>query len=106
MENKVIEVRHPGIILLNDYLKPIGLSQNKLARLMNVDPSRVSLIINKKRGVSGDTDLRLSRVLGTRKGFWLNLQKKYDLRQAVMEITTAELRRIRPFIKNEKKALV
>ncbi|MCB0278445.1 MAG: HigA family addiction module antidote protein [Calditrichaeota bacterium] len=98
------EIRHPGEILSVDYLKPIGLSQNKLARLMHVDPSRVSLIINMKRGITGDTDIRLAKVLGTRKGYWLNLQKKYDLYQAKVMISMTELKQIKPYTKALKKA--
>lgn len=70
---------HPGEILLEEFLKPLGISQNKLAREMQVPPRRINEIIHGLRSVTADTDLRLSRALGVSEGYWLGLQKDYDL---------------------------
>lgn len=70
---------HPGEILLEDFLKPLGLSQYRLARSLSVPPRRINEIVHGKRGVSADTALRLARFFGTSERFWLNLQNSYDL---------------------------
>jgi addiction module HigA family antidote len=70
---------HPGEILLEEFLKPLGISQNQLARDMAVPPRRINEIVKEKRAVTADTDLRLSKALGTSEGFWLGLQADYDL---------------------------
>jgi addiction module HigA family antidote len=70
---------HPGEILLEEFLKPLKISQNKLARDICVSPRRINEIIQNKRSVTADTDLRFSRALGTSEGFWLGLQTDYDL---------------------------
>lgn len=72
---------HPGEILLEEFLEPIGISRNKLANAIGVPPGRIGEIINGKRSVSAETDLLLSKALGTSEGFWLNLQKDYDLEE-------------------------
>jgi len=70
---------HPGEVLLEDFLKPLGLSQYRLAKALNVPPRRINEIVHGKRGVSADTALRLARFFGTSERFWLNLQNSYDL---------------------------
>lgn len=70
---------HPGEILLEDYLRPLGLSQYRLAKSLSVPPRRINEIVHGKRGVSADTALRLARFFGTSERFWLNLQNSYDL---------------------------
>jgi antitoxin HigA-1 len=70
---------HPGEILLEEYLKPMGISQYRLARSLSVPPRRINEIVHGKRGVSADTGLRLARFFGTSERFWLNLQTRYDL---------------------------
>lgn len=70
---------HPGEVLLEEFLKPLEISQNKLARDICVSPRRINEIIQNKRSVTADTDLRFSRALGTSEGFWLGLQTDYDL---------------------------
>jgi addiction module HigA family antidote len=72
---------HPGEILLNEFLLPLGISQNKLARDIDVAPRRINEIVHGKRSVTADTDLRLSRALGTSEGFWLGLQMDFDLEE-------------------------
>jgi addiction module HigA family antidote len=70
---------HPGEILLEDFLVPLGLTQYALARGMSVPPRRVNEIVHGKRAISADTALRLGRFFGTSERFWLNLQTIYDL---------------------------
>ena len=72
----------PGEILLEDYMKPMGLSQNALARALGVPPRRVNEIIHWKRGITLDTSLRLGRYFRQSQRFWLNVQMEYDLRNA------------------------
>lgn len=79
MAAKKLAPVHPGEILLEDFLKPLGLSQYRLAKSLGVPPRRVNEIVLGKRAVSADTALRLSRCLGTSERFWLNLQNAYDL---------------------------
>jgi len=73
---------HPGDILLEDFLKPLGLSQNKLARAIGVPPRRINEICLHKRSVTADTALRLARFFGTSSDLWLGLQAGYDLEEA------------------------
>lgn len=81
MADKIPPV-HPGEVLFEDYLKPMGLSQNQLAKPMRVPPNRIGEIIRGKRSVTAETALRLARAIGTSPDFWLNLQMQYDLRVA------------------------
>ncbi len=77
---------HPGEILLEEFLKPMGLSQNALARAVHVAPRRINEIVLGKRDVTADTDLRLARYFGLSEGFFLGLQMDYDLMQRRREI--------------------
>ena len=70
---------HPGEILLEDFLKPMGISQYRLAADVGVHPRRINEIVHGKRSVSADTALRLSRYFGLSERYWLNLQARYDL---------------------------
>ena len=70
---------HPGEVLLEEFLKPMGISQYKLAQDISVPPRRINEIVLGKRAVTADTALRLSRYLGTSERFWLNLQARHDL---------------------------
>jgi addiction module HigA family antidote len=71
----------PGEILLEDFLKPHGLSQEQLSRDIDVPKSRVSSIVHGNRSITADTALRLGKYFGTTPEFWLNLQNEYDLRK-------------------------
>ena len=73
---------HPGEILLEEFLVPMGISQNALARAAGVPPRRINEIVLGKRGVSADTAVRLAAALGTSERFWLGLQADYDLEEA------------------------
>jgi addiction module HigA family antidote len=86
---------HPGEILLEEFLKPMDLSQNALARAVHVAPRRINEIVLGKRDVTADTDLRLARYFGLSEGFFLGLQMDYDLMQRRREIDR-DLRTIRP----------
>lgn len=79
---------HPGKLLLREFLEPLGISQRKLAGDIGVPPRRVNEIILGKRGVSADTALRLGRHFGMSAGFWLNLQKRYEMDVAMDLIGT------------------
>jgi addiction module HigA family antidote len=70
---------HPGEILLEEFLNPMGISQYRLAKDISVPPRRINEIVHGKRGVSADTALRLERFFGLSEGFWLRLQARYDL---------------------------
>ena len=70
----------PGDILLDEFLKPMGLSQNALARAINVAPRRINEIVLGRRAVSADTDLRLTRYFGLSEGYFIGLQTDHDLR--------------------------
>lgn len=73
---------HPGEILLEEFLKPLHISINRLAREIGVPPGRISTIVNGKRAITADTALRLAAFFGTTPELWLNLQADYDLRIA------------------------
>jgi len=70
---------HPGEVLLEEFLAPVGLSQYRLAKDISVPPRRINEIVHGKRAVTADTALRLARYFGTTPRFWLNLQGQYDL---------------------------
>jgi len=79
MPTRKISPIHPGEILLEEYLKPLGLSQYRLAKDITVPARRVNEIVHGKRAITADTALRLARFFGTSDRFWLNLQTRYDL---------------------------
>lgn len=70
---------HPGEILLEEYLQPLGLSQYRLAQDISVPPRRINEIVHGTRAITADTALRLARYFGTSDQYWLNLQMRYDL---------------------------
>jgi addiction module HigA family antidote len=85
----------PGEILFEEYLKPLALSQNALARALRVPPRRVNEIVIGKRAITADTDLRLAKYLGVSEGFFLGLQADYDLMERRRQIG-ADLDAIKP----------
>ena len=76
---------HPGEVLLEEFLEPLEISQNRLAREIGVPPRRINEIVLGKRSVTPDTALRLSRYFGTSSRFWLGLQMDYDLEETERE---------------------
>jgi addiction module HigA family antidote len=81
-KQRLLEPIHPGEILLEDFMKPMGISINRLARDIAVPPGRVSAIVNGKRAITADTALRLARYFGTSPDVWMGLQTDYELRIA------------------------
>ncbi|MBF0507074.1 MAG: HigA family addiction module antidote protein [Nitrospirae bacterium] len=81
-KQKLLEPIHPGEILLEEFMKPMEISINRLARDIAVPPGRISAIVNGKRAITADTALRLSRYFGTSPEVWIGLQVDYELRIA------------------------
>jgi antitoxin HigA-1 len=86
---------HPGEILMEEFLRPLAISQNALANAVHVPPRRINEIVLGKRAITADTDLRLARYFGMSEGFFLGLQMDYDLMQRRRQID-GELLRIEP----------
>jgi addiction module HigA family antidote len=76
---ETFEPVHPGEILLEDFIKPMGISQYRVAKDIGVHPRRINEIVHGERSITADTALRLSRYFGLSERFWLNLQSRYDL---------------------------
>ncbi|MCB1553728.1 MAG: HigA family addiction module antidote protein [Xanthomonadales bacterium] len=87
---------HPGKVLNQEFLQPLGISQNALARAMGVPPRRINEIVLGKRGISADTAVRLAAALGTSERFWLGLQADHDLEEAHQALGKAiqQIRRV------------
>ena len=79
MSTKKLAPIHPGEILLEEFLKPMGISQYRIAKEISVPPRRINEIVHGTRAITADTGLRLSRYFGTSERFWLNLQTHYDI---------------------------
>ena len=89
----------PGEILLEEFLNPLGISQNALARALSVPPRRINEIVLGKRRITADTALRLSRYFSMSEGFWMNLQDRYDREVARAQIGDV-LSTINPLVSN------
>lgn len=88
---------HPGELLEEEFLGPLGLSQYRLAKAIDVPASRISEIVSGQRAISADTDLRLCRVLGLSPGYWLRAQAAYDTEVARTELAEV-IDRIQPLV--------
>jgi len=97
MASKKLAPTHPGEILLEEFLNPLGISQYRLAKATSVPARRINEIVHGKRSITADTALRLSRFFGTSDRFWLNLQTRYDLEM--------ERDRLGPRLKEEVQVL-
>ena len=86
---------HPGEVLLEEFLKPMQISQNKIARDIGVPPRRINEIVHGKRAITADTALRLSKYFAVSESFWMGLQADYDLEEARKELGR-KLERVRP----------
>ena len=86
---------HPGELLREEFLKPLGITAYRLAKAIHVPPPRANDIVLEKRGISADTALRLARFFGTSAEFWMNAQSFYEIRQAQAK-AGSELDRIEP----------
>lgn len=93
-KHKRLDPIHPGEILLEDFMKPLGISINRLARDIVVPPGRISAIVNGNRAITADTALRLGKYFGVSPQTWLGLQAEYDLRVAQREIGVEVDRRV------------
>ena len=93
--SKMLEEIHPGEILLEDFMKPMGVSARQLAADIDVSPSRISELVNGRRPITADTALRLGIFFGMEPRFWLNLQSEYDMRVADRELRAKVTPRIR-----------
>jgi addiction module HigA family antidote len=93
-KRKLLPLIHPGEILLEEFMRPLGISMNRLARDIAVPPGRISAIVNGKRSVTADTALRLGRYFGVTPELWLGLQSDYDLRLAQRTIGEEVVRRV------------
>lgn len=91
-----IEPPHPGETLLEDFMKPLGLTASALALELHVTPARIGEIVRGKRAITAETALRLSRYFGTTPRFWLGLQSLYDLRTAERALAARIRREVRP----------
>jgi addiction module HigA family antidote len=91
---------HPGEMLLEDFLKPLELTQTEAAKRLGISFVRLNEIVNGRRGVTPDTALRLSRLLGTTPDFWLNGQLAWDLWQTLNSPEAVEIKKVRPLKKS------
>jgi len=100
MKEIKIPPAHPGEVLLEDFLKPMGISQYRLAKGMKVYPRKINEIVHGKRSITADTALRLSRYFGTTAELWLNLQTLYDLEMARDAIEEQVVREVTPLVRD------
>lgn len=96
MKDRALNPVHPGEILLEEFLKPLSISQYRLARDIHVPLRRVNEIVLGRRGISADSSLRLARYFSTTPQFWLNLQSRYELESARLAIEKKILKTIQP----------
>jgi antitoxin HigA-1 len=94
---KWLDEIHPGEVLLEDFMKPMGISARKLSADIDVSPSRISDIVNGQRPITADTALRLGMYFGMEPRFWINLQSEYDMRMATRHLQPQIAPRIRVF---------
>jgi addiction module HigA family antidote len=95
---KLLDLITPGEILLEEFLKPSNLSQNKLARAIGVPPARVNDVIRGKRSITTDTAARLAVFFKTTPDLWLNIQARYDSKIASRQLIPRIAKQIRPFV--------
>ena len=98
MAKKKLDPIHPGEVLLEEFLKPMGISQNRLALSIGVHPRRINEIALRKRAITADTALRLAKYFGTSAKFWVGLQADYDLDVAQDQLGHRLEREVRPMV--------
>lgn len=96
MTKKILAPIHPGEILLEEFMKPMNISQYKLAKELHVSPMRISEIIHGKRSITADTAIRLGRYFKMEAKFWMNLQTSYDLDKAMDELRDTIYEEVKP----------
>ena len=94
---KILDEIHPGEILLEEFMKPMGITARQLAADIDVPPSRISDVVNGKRPITADTALRLGLFFNMEPRFWMNLQSEYDMRVASRETIDQIAQRVRVF---------
>ena len=97
-KEQLLDPIHPGEILREDFMQPMGLSINRLARDIDVPPGRISAIVNGKRAITADTALRLGKYFGVSPELWLGLQADYDLRIAQRTVWPEIAKRVRHYV--------
>jgi antitoxin HigA-1 len=97
---------HPGEILLEDFMKPMGITQYRLAKGMKVYPRKINEIVQGKRAITADTALRLARFFGTSAEVWMNLQSHYDLEVARDELEERVEQEVVPYPRSEPPTAV
>ncbi len=100
---KKLEPIPPGEILLEEFMKPLGVSQNKLARDIDVSIARINEIVHNKRGITADTAVRLGAYFGVTAEFWINLQSRYDLKMVRSSLGPRLAETIRPLRRPEER---
>jgi len=103
MRSKKLPPIHPGEILREEFMVPLGLSMNRLAIDLHVPVTRIAEIVHERRGITPDTALRLSRYFNTSARFWLNAQAAYDLELAEDQLQRAVERDVRPLARSGAK---
>lgn len=103
MPKKLLPPIHPGEILLEEFLKPLGISQYRLAKEIGVPAQRIGDIVAGKRAITADTDLRLCRFFGLSEGYWLRGQVRFDTEMAKDRLA-AELAKIKPWVSDDAQA--
>jgi addiction module HigA family antidote len=98
------EPTHPGEMILEEFLVPMGLTQRELADAIHVPYQRINEIVNKRRGITPSTALRLAKFFGMTAGFWMNLQLRWDLYQAQKDEKRA-LETIQPFLSRDARRI-
>jgi len=93
---KKLEPVHPGEILREEFMAPLGLSMNKMAMALRVPVTRIADIVNERRGITADTALRFARYFNNAPAFWMNLQTRYDLEVAQDAIAAQVVRDVQP----------
>lgn len=97
MPKKLLPPIHPGEILFKEFLKPMGITQYRLAKEIGVPAQRIGDIVAGKRGITADTDLRLCRFFGLSEGYWLRGQARYDT-EVAKDALQAKLAKIKPWV--------
>lgn len=104
MRKKLLPPIHPGEILLEEFLKPLGISQYRLAKEIGVPAQRIGDIVAGKRAITADTDLRLCRFFGLSEGYWLRGQARFDTETA-KDALAADLAKIKPWVSSDAQAM-
>jgi antitoxin HigA-1 len=95
--DEILSPIHPGEVLMEDFMKPLGLSQYRLAKDIGVTPIRISQIVNGQRAITVDTAMRLARYFGTSADVWLHLQVRYELEVAEKQLRKQIIREVKVF---------